>query len=235
MITSILVLLVFTLILSAVTLFLINKLPKIKTILQIVYAVFIVGMGILLVLSIMKPIKFDQKREMREKAAIERMKLIRTIEAAYKSQKGEYAGNFDKLIKFVRKDTFQMATLMQMKPWNQDSISEKDALKMGIIKKTIVKKSVYDSLCGGKYNVDDIRYIPYTDSAQFSLDAGEVLTASNVKVKVYQLYAPYEVLFKGLDKQLVINYIDERKKITDAEGLQVGSMDMATNNEGNWE
>ncbi len=237
MITSILVLLVITIILSAVTLFFINRLPKIKFLLQVVYAVFIAGLGILLVLSIMKPINFNKERKKREDAVIERMILVRTIQAAYKNEKGEYANNFDKLIKFVEQDSFALKEYVVIKKWDQDSIkSKKKAAELGILKEVIVKKSVYDSLCKGKYNVDEIKYIPYTDNEkEFRLDAGETQTLSKVKVKVYELYAPYEIIFDDLDEQLVINYIDERKKITDSEGLQVGSMIMATNNEGNWE
>jgi len=42
-------------------------------------------------------------------------------------------------------------------------------------------------------------------------------------------------LLHGLNKQLIINYSAEREKITGFKGLQVGSLEEATNNAGNWE
>ncbi len=65
--------------------------------------------------------------------------------------------------------------------------------------------------------------------------AGEVSTASGVAVKVFETYALYEDLLKGLDAQLIINYTEEREKITKDRGLKVGSLTEATNNAGNWE
>ena len=235
MIISILVL---TIILSVIALFLINKFPKIKVLLSVIMIIMIIGLGVMVIMSIRKPIEFNKERETRENATIEKMKIIRNIQAAYKNEKGEYAKNFDKLLKFVEKDSFALTDYVEPFPgaWNQDSIkSKKKAVQLGLLQEVTVKKSVYDSLCKGDYDLQNLRYIPYTDNVEFELDAGEVLTLSKVTVKVYELYAPYKTLFDGLDEQLVINYIDQRKKITDTEGLQVGSLDVATNNEGNWE
>ena len=67
------------------------------------------------------------------------------------------------------------------------------------------------------------------------MGAGEVETGSKVKVKVFEVYALYDILLNGMDKQLVINYIDEREKIVKFTGLKVGSLKEATNNSGNWE
>jgi hypothetical protein len=65
--------------------------------------------------------------------------------------------------------------------------------------------------------------------------AGEVETGSQVKVKVFEAYALYDDLFNGMDRQMVINYKDERYKITEFEGVKVGSLEEANNNAGNWE
>ena len=46
---------------------------------------------------------------------------------------------------------------------------------------------------------------------------------------------PYDILLAGLDRQLIINYKEEREKITGYPGLRVGSLVEATNNAGNWE
>jgi hypothetical protein len=98
-------------------------------------------------------------------------------------------------------------------------------------------KKVTDSLKNSLLtkDIDRLRYIPYTRDAEFVMGASEVTTGSKVKVKVFEVYALYDTLLKDLDKQLVINYIDEREKIVHFPGLKVGSLKEATNNTGNWE
>lgn len=67
------------------------------------------------------------------------------------------------------------------------------------------------------------------------MGAGEVETGSQIKVKVFEAYALYDDLFNGMDRQEVINYKDERYKITKFDGVKVGSLTEANNNVGNWE
>ena len=44
-----------------------------------------------------------------------------------------------------------------------------------------------------------------------------------------------DTLFFDMDRQEVINYKDERYKLTEFNGVKVGSLTEATNNAGNWE
>ena len=74
-----------------------------------------------------------------------------------------------------------------------------------------------------------------TKNSPITMAAGEVMTGSQVRVKVFEAYALYDSMFKGLDKQQIINYKDERHKITNFYGDKVGSLTEATNNAGNWE
>ena len=67
------------------------------------------------------------------------------------------------------------------------------------------------------------------------MGAGELQTGSKVRVRVFEVKVPYDVLLAGLDPQSVINYTEEREEITGYPGLKVGSLTEATNNAGNWE
>ena len=67
------------------------------------------------------------------------------------------------------------------------------------------------------------------------MGAGEIETGSGLKIKVFEAKVHNNVLLKGLDRQLVINMNDLRKKLERYPGLQVGSLTEATNNAGNWE
>ena len=71
---------------------------KVRTIIQIVLAVVIVGLGYLLYDNFKKDIDFDSEYTARRDACAEKLKVIRTLEDAYKETYHVYCGNFDTLI-----------------------------------------------------------------------------------------------------------------------------------------
>jgi hypothetical protein len=71
---------------------------KVRTIIQIVLAVVIIGLGFLLFKNFKKDIDFDNEYTARRNACAEKLKVIRTLEEAYKQTYGVYCGNFDTLI-----------------------------------------------------------------------------------------------------------------------------------------
>ncbi len=211
-----------------------------KTVIQIVLAAAILVLGYLLFESIMNPIRFVQEREKRENATIQKLKDIRTAELAYKSEHEQFTGDFDSLITFLKTGSFTVIKAIGSAP---DSLieevgkeeAERIALRQGLIQRDTIQISVIDSLFHKGYPVDSLRYVPFTDDYEFELGAGEIETGSKVKVRVFEAKVPYDILLAGLDPQLVINYKEEREKITGYPGLKVGSLVEATNNAGNWE
>ncbi len=203
-----------------------------KKVLQVILLAVIVILGFLIVKSIQKPIEFNKERKKRYEAAIERLKDIRKAEVAYKTEKGKYTGNFDSLIHFIKYDSVSVEKIVGEYP---DSLDQTEALKKGLAKIEKTKISTKDSLFSDNYSIDSLKYVPYTKGDTFKLGAGEVMTGSNVKVKVFEAAVKNEVLLKGLDKQLVINFTDEWEQITGYPGLKVGSLTEATNNAGNWD
>lgn len=237
MITYVIILVVVVLI-GIPTIFLVNKNPKLRIPLQVVFAILIVVLGYLLVVNINKPIKFEKEMKIRSAATIEKLKDIRTIQASFKDKYGKYTGSFDTLIYFVETDSLEIESTEELVPggWNQDEMTKAEALKEGILVKTSIYVPVLDSLWKSKpYEIADIRYIPFTSNVEFGLGAGELETASKVKVKVFECFSTYQTLLNGLDQQLVVNYIDQRTKYGAFDGIKVGSLEEATNNAGNWE
>jgi hypothetical protein len=204
-----------------------------KTVIQIVLAIVIVVLGYLIIESIMKPIRFNKEKDKRYNATIERLKDIRTSQEAYKSKYNKYTASFDTLINFVKRDSFSIDK--QIGSYNEDSITRKQAINAGIIEIVTTKVPVKDSLFSKKYPVDSLRYVPFTNKIEFEMDAGELETGSKVTVQVFEAKVHNDVLLHGMDKQLRINFNDEREKIAKYAGLKVGSMIEATNNAGNWE
>ncbi len=231
-----LIILLIVVLVGAVTIFVVHRKPQLRTIFHIIFALLIVALTIFLVARILQPINFKKERLKRENATIDRLKDIRTAQESYKNRYGEYTASFDTLINFIKTDSFEIEKYDQVKEWDQDQIpTKKEAIKLGILVKSITKKSVRDSLFSADYPIDELRYVPFTNKTEFVMGAGEVETGSQIKVKVFEAYALYDDLFNGMDRQEVINYKDERYKITKFDGVKVGSLTEANNNVGNWE
>jgi len=230
------IILVAVLALGIPSIYLVIKLPKTRPFFMVVYLLLIVLFGYLLFRNINKPIKFERELDLRTKVTVERLKDIRTIQLAYKDKYNKYGDSFDKIIDFIKTDSFEIPKLEIIGKWDQDVMTKEEALNQGIIVKSSSFSPVKDSLWKDKlYDIEDIRYVPFADTNQLVIGAGEVETASLVKVKVFECYVLYKTLLNGLDEQLIINYIDEKTKYGGFEGIKVGSLTEATNNAGNWE
>ena len=208
-----------------------------KAVIQIVLLAVIIVLGYLLYESIMKPIRFNNEKETIENATIQRLKDIRSAQVAFKSEYSKYTSDFDSLITFVKNGTFSVVKAIGSIPDSllEAGMTEREAVKQGLISRDTVKVNVLDSLFSAVYPIDSLRYVPYAGSTEFALGVGVIVTGSKVKVPVFEAKVPYNILLADLDPQLVINYTEEREKITGYPGLRVGSLTEATNNAGNWE
>ena len=211
-----------------------NKIVKIT--LQVVFLVLIVILVIMNYSTINDSIQFKRERKIRNEAVISKLKDIRTIQVAYKDRYSKYTGSFDTLLTFAKTDSFEIEKMNVIGDWNTDELTKTQAIKKGIIKIEKTYRPVADSLFKDDYDIDGLRYIPYTHKKEFTMAAGELETISKVKVDVFEAYAMFDDFLGELKpKQDVINYIEERYDITNFRGLKVGSLTEATNNAGNWE
>lgn len=204
-----------------------------KKVIQILLALLMVGLAFVLYKQITTPLKFQKEVEARSASVINRIKDIRTAERAYKQANSVYSGNFDSLINFVLNDSLTYEKAF-------GSADDSVAVAKGLFKREKFKMAVIDTIFGSKKMtpemVKQIRFIPYSQNEEFILQAGELSTESGVTVKVFEARAPYKSYLYDLNKQELINLIDERENtFNDYPGIKVGSMTSATNDAGNWE
>lgn len=208
-----------------------------KTGLQIILVIAIIVLSYFIWESIQKPIRFDNAHNARRDKVIENLENIRDAQVAYKSVYNRYTSSFDTLIHFLKNDSLP---LVKMEGTLTDSmiaegITELKAIAMGKIKRDTINISVLDTIVAGKYNVDSLRYVPFTDTAQFELGSGHIMTMSGVKVQVFEAKTLNDVYMNGLDPQEIINKNAIDTKLERYPGLKVGSLEEANNNAGNWE
>jgi len=210
-----------------------------RRVIQVLFVLIIIVLGYLIVESIMEPIRFNQEVELREDATIQRLVDIREAQKAYKDIYKRYTGSFDTLIAFVDTNSFAVVKAIGEIPeeWLEEMGFEKareKALADGVISRETTLVPVLDSLFGAGFASDSLRFVPYTQGVEFTMESGEILTSSNLTVQVVEVSTLYDDLLNGLDKQLVVNYKDERMKIVGFEGVKFGSLEEGTLT-GNWE
>ena len=118
-----------------------------KTAIQVVLAVAIIALGYLLWESIQKPIRFNKEKDRIEQATIQRLKDIRTAQLAFRSEFGQFTGDFDSLITFLKTDSFSVVQAIGSVP---DSMIE----ELGSRKKAelqALKEGVAKQVSGGAY------------------------------------------------------------------------------------
>ena len=209
-----------------------------KTALNIVFSAAILVLAFFLVQSIMKPIRFNQEKDAREAAIKERLIDIRTAQEAFKSVKGYYTGSFDTLITFLKTDSlplvFKRGALTDEMIANGIT-SEREAVKKGLISRDTSYIAVRDSIFDKGYPLNDLRFVPGMEKTEFQMSAGRVMTTSMVLVNVFEAYVLNDVFLSDLDRQLVVNYNEQRTKTTGFPGMKVGDVRIPNNNAGNWE
>ncbi|GAB4284360.1 MAG: hypothetical protein Kow0068_09390 [Marinilabiliales bacterium] len=216
-----------------------NKYVKIA--IQLVLLVIAIVLAYLLYRGIMTPIEFNKEKDKRYEATIKKLIDIRIAEVAYKDVNGKYTDNWDTLINFVKHGKFPIVKKIGTIPeelidsLKDFDLAEREALKMGLISRDTVEVPVLDSLFSKDYPIEQIKYVPYTDNAVFDLKAGQVKTASQVVVEVFEASVHNDVLLHGMNKQLLINLNDEKEQLGRFPGLKVGDINQANNNAGNWE
>lgn len=207
-------------------------------------------LGYLCVMSILDPIRFADEKKVRDRAVIRRLVDIRKAQVEYRNLYGRYVASFDTLIDFIKNGrisfVYKEGTLSDQQLEN--GLSEEKATEIvrrgrmreieaaGLLgfRRDTMYVNVCDTLYGKGYPVDSIRYVPGTRTS-FEMAVGEMMTASGFTIQLFEAKTPYEVYLHGLDEREILRLRDKAEKLDRYPGLQVGSVDEANNNAGNWE
>jgi len=200
-----------------------------KIALKLILLVIIVGLGYMVVQSIMEPVRFNKQKDKREIAVIQKLEDIRSAELAFKAINGKYMSDWDTLINFVKENEF---------PIIKEVPDPNDTTNTIVIRDTIGYMPIADSLYGSKeaFNIDQLKYVPipkeFFNNEKFDLNVGSI-ERGGMPVHVFECKVDYKTMLKGLDKQLIINLKKKVEEMNKYSGLKIGSMEEAST-EGNW-
>ncbi|MFO8235199.1 MAG: hypothetical protein R6U04_07340 [Bacteroidales bacterium] len=208
-----------------------------KTAIQVILAVVIIGLGYGLYKSIQTPIDFERTKDRRYDATIQKLRDIRTAQIAYRNEHDKFTGSFDTLIDFIKEDSLNIVKATGYIPDSllDEGMTEREALQEGIIERDTIKVSIKDSLFEEGYDADDLWRIPSTDNDSFEM-AAKIVESGGIDVPIFEAKVHNDVLLHGLDTQLVINLNEKMvEKQNKFPGLKVGDINQPNNNAGNWE
>ena len=207
-----------------------------KVTLKILLAVAVVLLAYMCYRSIMGPIEFKDERDRRENLIKARLIDIRKAQIEYKNIHKVHAANFDELSKFLKDEKlpFLIEEGVLTDEQLEKGMTEKEAVKKGLIRRDTVWVTAVDTLFGKGYNVDDLRNVPGAN-VQFTMDTATLTSGSGYTVKVFQCGVLYDDYLGDLNKQEVYNLKDKASKMGKYAGLRVGSVEEINNNAGNWE
>lgn len=209
-----------------------------KITLKVLLVAAIVVLGYMCFRSIMGPIEFDKERERREKSIQARLMDIRKAQIEYKNVYGVHAANFDELKTFLKekKLPFVLKVGELSDEQLEKGMTEKEAVKLGIIRRDTNWVVAKDTLFSPKYNVDSISIVPVAGiNASFSMDTATIKSSAGYSVRVFEAGVLYDTYLSDLDRQQLINMKDKMEKMGRYMGLRVGSVTEINNNAGNWE
>lgn len=149
---------------------------KTLNILKIALFLVIVVLTYLLVETIAEPIRFEKEKAVRYAQVIDRLKMIRTAQIAFREIHGEFADDWEKLVENSKNGDLRVVKVIG----NPDDSTD---ILAGIRYDTILV-SVADSFFRN-YPIDSLPYIPFTNKKMFSLQAGKI-NKGNVKINVFE-------------------------------------------------
>ncbi len=211
---------------------------KFKPFLTIALWILIGFLGYQTFMSIYAPIQFNQEKSKRYLTVIESLKDIRNAQIAHKQVTGAFAGDFDKLIKFI--DTAEY-TITQRR--DSSIVDEELTKRYGgvettkdiVIIDTLGTVSVKDSLFKKSDHYKRMMNVPVgKKGSKFELKAG-FLEKNDSRIPVFEAFVKKDTLFFDLDKDLLNQ---EKQVISTVVGVKgdaigVGSMEEISTS-GNW-
>ena len=204
----------------------------------------------------MGPIEFNKEKDAREELIKARLIDIRKAQVEYRGlHGGRYTDSFDSLIAFVkeaklpfvRKEgvlsddqleaglTEDKAMAMISKAKRTNNWKEVEAAGLMNFKRDTIWVAMVDTIFGGKYNADSIRYVPFGNGATFEMAIKEDSTKSGARFYLFEAKTPYTAYLSDLNQQELNNLIDTQTKLSRFPGLKVGDIEIPNNNAGNWE
>jgi hypothetical protein len=191
-----------------------------KLIINIVLVALIAGLAYLLYTGISEPIKFKAEKDKRQSVVVERLQNIRTAQELYRDITGKYAPDFETLANVLKNDSIPFRQVLEDPDYPGDP--EKFIVNL-------LYFSALDSLNAMGINPDDLRNVPFSDNAQFTMQS-DTIEYQKTNVWVTETMTRYKEFMGPFADTRFMKYDDSYNPEA---SIGFGSMN-SPNLEGNW-
>jgi len=185
--------------------------------------------------SINGPIKFNQVKNERYKKVIDKLKDIRIAQIAHKDVNGEFANNFDSLVKFIDEGIYTLIEKRDSSYLQYDRTYRIDMLHEVVVIDTLGTVSVKDSLFGTSDRYKNMAYIPIkgVEDKTFQIKSA-IINKNNYRVHVFEVKVSKEIILFDQNKDL----LKQENKTVSVDGVNgpeivLGSLSNVSTS-GNW-
>jgi hypothetical protein len=205
-----------------------------KTIFQIVLWIACIVLGYLIYNSVTGPIEFKKVKIERFGKVVAKLKDIRNSQEAYKTVNGNYAKDFNSLIKFIDTGNYVITQQRDSSFMEFDKAYQIDMLKEVKIIDTLGFVSVRDSLFKKDTRYKNLMDIPGAPNGEkITMTAGFV-EKSGYRAPVFEAKVAKSILLSDQPKDL-LSRENAQVSVEEVNGseIKVGSMDEVSTS-GNW-
>jgi hypothetical protein len=210
---------------------------KLRPVLMIALWALIAFLGYQTFNSIYEPIKFNKVKEKRYAAVIEKMVDVRDAQLAHRQVIGDFAPNFESLIKFI--DTAKFTITQRRIETVLDEERTKlfggvETMKDITVIDTLGYVSVKDSLFKNSDRYKTMMNVPSIEGAKIEMKAGVLGEEGETKIPVFEAKLLKKVILADQNKDLLAQ---ENETISvdgvNGDAIRVGSLE-EINTSGNW-
>lgn len=171
---------------------------KKRTIFNALMFLLILFLGFILYKQIQEPIAFQQTKNLREKAVIDKLVKIRKAQEAYRGVTGKFASSFEDLTETLKNGKFVRVQVY----------GDIDDPTQSNIRYDTTYLPAIDSVKALGIELEGIDVVPYGDGAKFNIQA-DTVTYQSALVDVVQVGVTYET-FMGEFKDARFKKYDEK-------------------------
>ncbi|MBK9013068.1 MAG: hypothetical protein IPM82_02715 [Saprospiraceae bacterium] len=178
---------------------------KKRTIFNALMFLLILVLGFILYKQIQEPIAFQQTKNVREQAVIDKLVKIRKAQEAYRGVTGKFAPSFDALTETLKNGRFMRIQVYG----DADDVTQKD------IRYDTTYMPAIDSIKSMGIELEGLDMVPYGEGAKFDIHA-DTVTYQSALVDVVQVGTAYETFmgdFKAAKFKKYDEKYDPKKKI----------------------
>ena len=146
-----------------------------KILIYLVFPVIIIGLVYAIVQSVMEPVNFNNDKEAREAVGIQRLKDIRDLQVAFKSQYGRFSPTIDSLKDFYNNGKIKL--VMQIGS-QDDSLAVDHTAKLKRRNPRITPQQMYEMYINGDrqlvFQIERdtlVRQAMFLDRPDFNIDS----------------------------------------------------------------